>query len=96
LVGLNRQAIIPVGSRWHGEYPFESPDSYIPGSPRNHYFPIPAGLHGFYHLHHTTRSRRDGEVYLRSDKKGHFSMRPAPEIQPLQFWLKSQNDYVDG
>jgi len=95
LVGLNRQAIIPVDSHWKGEYPFESPDCYEPGSPRNHYFPIPAGLHGFYHLHHTRRSRKDGDVYLRVEKKEQFSMRHAPELVPHEFWLKSQEDYVD-
>lgn len=95
-VGLNRQAIIPVDSRWKGEYPFESPDCYVPGSPRNHYFPIPAGLQGFYHLHHTRRSRKDADVYLRVEKKDQFSMRHAPELIPHKFWLNSQADYQDG
>jgi len=94
-VGLNRQAIIPVESKWKGEYPFESPDCYIPGSPLNHYFPIPDGCHGFYHLHHTRRSRLDAAVYLRAQKKDQFSMRAAPELIPHEFWLKSQEEYRD-
>lgn len=95
LVGLNRQAIIPVGSRWKGEYPFESPDCYVPGSPLNHYFPIPEGSRGFYHLHHTRRSRLDADVYLRVEKKDQFSMRHAPELVPQLLWLKSEKEYRD-
>jgi len=95
LVKFNRQTIIPVTSRWKGDYPFESPDSHIPGHPRNHYFLTPAGLHGFYHLHHTKRSQHDREVYLRDHKKNQFSMRDAPEIVPEKFWLKSRSDYRD-
>ena len=94
-VGLNRQAIIPVDSRWKGEYPFESPDCYVPGSPLNHYFPIPDGCHGFYHLHHTRRSRLDADVYLRVQKRHQFSMRDAPELIPHELWLKSQEEYRD-
>ncbi len=94
-VGLNRQAIIPVDSHWKGEYPFESPDCYVPGSSRNHYFKIPEGSLGFYHLHHTRRSRLDADVYLRVQKRDQFSMRDAPELVPYKFWLKSQEEYVD-
>lgn len=93
--GLNRQAIIPVDSHWKGVYPFESPTCYVPGSPRNHYFPIPEGLHGFYHLHHTKRSRQDADVYLRVQKKNQFSMRDAPEIKHETLWLKSREEYAD-
>lgn len=94
-VGLNRQAIIPVTSKWRGEYPFESPDCYQPGSPLNHYFPIPAGSHGFYHLHHTRRSRKDAEVYLRSAKSSQFSMREVPQFVLYKLWLQKQEDYQD-
>lgn len=93
--GLNRQAIIPVDSRWKGEYPFESPDCYIPGDPTNHYFPIPDGLRGFYHLHHTRRSTREADVYLRVSKRDQFSMRDAPDLYPETFWLKSEKYYID-
>ena len=94
--GLNRQAIIPVNSLWKGVYPFESPDCYIPGSPLNHYFPAPEGSRGFFHLHHTRRSYRDSDVYLRSEKRGQFSLRPTPpEIQPGELWLKDWDSYVD-
>lgn len=93
--GLNRQAIIPVNSKWKGIYPFESPDCYIPGSPLNHYFPAPAGSYGFYHLHHTRRSYRDSDVYLRSEKRDQFSLKTAPEIQPGQLWLQNWDAYRD-
>jgi hypothetical protein len=93
--GLNRQAIIPVDSRWSGTYPFESPDCYIPGHPTNHYFPIPEGSRGFYHLHHTKRSSKEADVYLRVSKRDQFSMRDAPEIVPLSLWLNRQEDYID-
>lgn len=93
--GLNRQAIISVGSIWKGVYPFESPDCYVPGHATNHYFPIPEGLHGFYHLHHTRRSTRESDVYLRTQKRDQFSMRNAPELVHETFWLNSEKDYVD-
>lgn len=93
--GLNRQAIIPVDSRWKGVYPFESPDCYIPGDPTNHYFPIPEGSRGFYHLHHTRRSTREADVYLRVSKRDQFSMRDAPDIIPESLWLLSEKEYKD-
>jgi hypothetical protein len=93
--GLNRQAIIPAYSHWKGIYPFESPDCYVPGSPRNHYFKSPDESYRFFHLHHTKRSNLDADVYLRVQKKNQFSMRDAPEIQPEKLWLKSQEEYVD-
>lgn len=93
--GLNRQSIIPVNSKWRGEYPFESPDCYEPGSPLNHYFPIPAYCHGFYHLHHTRRSRKDADVYLRVAKRDQFSMRDAPEIKPEKIWLRSEKEFIN-
>lgn len=96
VTGLNRQAIIPVGSTWKGTYPFESPDCYIPGSPLNHYFAGPDETFKFFHVHHTRRSRMDGEVYLREQKRRQFSMRDAPpEIQPFKLWLKDWESYVD-
>jgi hypothetical protein len=93
--GLNRQAIIPVDSKWKGDYPFESPDCYVPGHFTNHYFPIPEGSLGFYHLHHTRRSTRESDVYLRTQKRNQFSMRDAPELVHETFWLYSEKDYVD-
>lgn len=94
-VGLQRQAIIPVDSHWHGTYPFESPSSYEPGNPSNHYFPLPSLSQGFYHLHHTTRSRNDAEVYLRSEKKNQFSLREVPQFTLDKFWLSSEKEYRD-
>jgi glycosyltransferase involved in cell wall biosynthesis len=93
--GLNRQAIIPVGSTWRGVYPFESPDCYQPGSPLNHYFAGPDETYRFFHLHHTHRSRNDGDVYLRMEKRNQFSMRDAPEIVPVRLWLTSRDAYRD-
>lgn len=94
-VGLNRQAIIPVSSRWKGEYPFESPDSFVPGHPKNHYWVSPDPSFHFYHLHQMRRSLKDEEVYLRKQKQFQFSMQDHPEIQPARFWLKSRDEYVD-
>lgn len=94
-VTLNRQSIIPVTSHWSGVYPFESPDSYKPGSPLNHYFPVPPNTYGFYHLHHTTRSTADEDVYLRSQKRHQFSLRNVPEIVMHKFWLHSEKEYRD-
>jgi glycosyltransferase involved in cell wall biosynthesis len=93
--GLNRQAIIPVGSTWRGVYPFESPDCYQPGSPLNHYFAGPDESYRFFHLHHTRRSRHDGDVYLRMQKRNQFSMRDAPEIELDRLWLTSREEYRD-
>lgn len=96
IVGLNRQAIFSVDAQWHGEYPFESPDCYIPGHPTNHYFVSPDPFYRFFHLHQTTRSRHDDAVYMRSQKKYQFGLREAPQIQPVQFWLQSEKEYEDG
>lgn len=93
--GLNRQAIIPVDSKWRGEYPFESPDCYKPGSPLNHYFISPDPSYRFFHLHHTHRSRNDADVYLRVEKKDQFSMRDVPQFVPEKLWLKSREEYID-
>jgi glycosyltransferase involved in cell wall biosynthesis len=94
-VGLNRQAIISVDSKWKGEYPFESPSTYIPGHPSNHYWKSPDPTYHFYHLHQMRRSIRDDDVYLRKQKQFQFSMADHPEIKPATLWLKSREDYVD-
>lgn len=96
IVGLNRQAIFSVDAQWRGEYPFESPDCYIPGHPTNHYFVSPDPSYRFYHLHQTTRSRDDAFVYMRSQKKYQFGLREAPWIVPAEFWLKSEKEYQDA
>lgn len=95
VVGLNRQTVFSVDVKWRGEYPFESPDCYVPGDPSNHYWASPDPSYRFYHLHQTTRSRNDDEVYMRKQKKYQFSLRDAPEIKPLHFWLKSESEYQD-
>ncbi len=95
IVGVNRQAIFSVDAKWRGEYPFESPDCFVPGHPLNHYFSSPDPSYQFYHLHQMTRSRHDDTVYMRKQKKYQFSLREAPQIQPAQFWLKSESEYFD-
>jgi hypothetical protein len=95
LVMLNRQAIISVESKWKGKYPFESPDTYVPGDPTNYYWKSPDASYCFYHIHQMTRSSRDMEVYLREEKKYQFSLQDAPEIKPAEFWLRSREDYKD-
>lgn len=95
IVGLNRQTIFSVDAQWRGEYPFESPDCYVPGHPTNHYFASPDPSFRFFHLHQTTRSRHDDAVYMRRQKKYQFGLRDAPQIQPVQFWLNSEADYYD-
>ncbi len=94
-VGCNRQAMISVGSRWRGEYPFESPDTFIPGHPGNYYWKSPDPSYHFYHLHQMRRSLRDEDVYLRKQKQFQFGMESHPEIKPAVFWLKSREDYAD-
>jgi glycosyltransferase involved in cell wall biosynthesis len=95
VVGLNRQTIFSADAKWRGEYPFESPDCYVPGDPSNHYFVSPDPSYRFYHLHQVTRSRHDDAVYMRTQKKYQFSLREAPEIKPLHLWLRSEKEYVD-
>lgn len=94
-VGCNRQAMISVDSKWKGEYPFESPDTYVPGDPTNYYWKSPDPSYHFYHLHQMLRSSRDEDVYLRRQKRFQFSMKDHPEIKPTTLWLKSREDYVD-
>jgi glycosyltransferase involved in cell wall biosynthesis len=94
-VGVSRQAIFSVNSKWRGDYPFESPDSFIPGHPTNHYWQSPDPSYHFYHIHQMRRSMRDEDVYLRKQKQFQFSMQDHPEIKPAIFWLKSREEYVD-
>lgn len=94
-VGCNRQALIPVDSKWKGEYPFESPDSYQPGDPANFYWSSPDSTYHFYHVHQTTRSPQDEQVYMRMQKRNQFGMADHPEIKPHAFWLAKREDYRD-
>lgn len=95
LVGVSRQAVFSVDSKWSGVYPFESPDTFIAGHPTNHYWQSVDPSHHFFHIHQMRRSSKDEDVHMRMRKKYQFSMRDAPEIVPTQFWLKSQEDYRD-
>jgi len=94
-VGVSRQAMISVNSKWKGEYPFESPDTFVPGHPTNHYWQSLDPSYHFYHLHQMRRSTRDEDVYLRKQKQFQFSMQDHPEIKPVTLWLKSREEYVD-
>lgn len=94
-VGLNRQAIISVDSKWNGEYPFESPSTYDPGNPLNYYWKSPDPTYHFFHLHQTTRSTRDQDVYIRMQKKNQLSLQETPEISPGRLWIKSREEYID-
>lgn len=95
-VGCNRHAVFSVDSKWNGSYPFESPDSYIPGDPRNHYWPSPDPSYRFYHIHQMRRSWKDEDVFMRKQKQYQFGLADHPEIKPARFWLANQMDYVDG
>lgn len=95
-VGLNRQAIISVDSKWSGQYPFESPSTYIPGDPTNYYWRSPDPSYHFKHLHQLNRSSKDAEVYLRKQKQYQFGLKDAPaSIVPLEKWLNSREEYSD-
>lgn len=94
-VGCNRQAFIPADSIWKGEYPFESPNTYQPGHPTNHYWKSPDDTYHFYHLHQMLRSNKDQDVYIREQKRFQFSMQDHPEIKPAKFWLKNREEYKD-
>lgn len=95
IVGVNRQAIFSVDSKWSGDYPFESPDSYVAGDPSNHYFPALEPGHHFYHLHQMQRSTKDSDVYLRVQKRYQFSMAEHPDIVPMIKWLNRREEYAD-
>ena len=94
-VGVSRHALFSVDSKWSGVYPFESPDTFVAGHPKNYYWKSENPRHHFWHLHQCRRSSKDADVHLRVQKRYQFSMRECPEIQPLDFWLKSREDYCD-
>lgn len=94
-IGLNRQAIISVDSKWRGDYPFESPNTYVPGDPTNYYWKSPDSSYHFFHLHQTTRSLRDDDVYIRTQKRNQLSMRDTPDVEPGRLWINSREEYVD-
>jgi len=95
LTGVSRHAIFSVDSKWHGVYPFESPDTFVAGDETNFYWQSVNPNHHFFHLHQMKRSSRDEDVELRMQKKYQFSMRNAPEIKPHTKWLKNQKEYKD-
>lgn len=95
VVGLNRQAIFSVDAKWYGVYPFESPDTYVPGHPTNHYFLGPDLSYRFFHLRQMTRSRKDADVHMRVQKKYQFGLQDHPEIIPAKFWLPDESEYKD-
>lgn len=88
---FNRECIWSVFATWTGKHPYESPmvnrDSIF-------CYDLICGLM-FHHLHHTRRSSKDDEVYLRIQKRHQFSMRDIPERKPERLWLRSEKEYVD-
>jgi len=94
-VGVSRQAVFSVDSKWHGTYPFESPDTFKAGDLTNYYWQSMDSSYHFYHLHQMRRSSKDGDVYLRKQKQYQFSMIEHPEIVPTEFWIKSRDEYID-
>jgi glycosyltransferase involved in cell wall biosynthesis len=95
VVGVNRQAFFSVDVTWKGTYPFESPSSYKPGDANNYYWKVESPLHRFFHIHQMKRSSKDDDVYMRRQKQYQFALQIHPEIKPLEFWLKSREDYKD-
>lgn len=95
-LGLNRQAIISVDSKWSGSYPFESPSTYKPGDPTNYYWRSPDANMHFHHIHQMVRSTRDTDVFMRVEKRFQFGLKNAPpEIKPSSLWLRSREEYKD-
>lgn len=94
-VGLSRQAIISVDSKWSGVYPFESPSTYDPGNPLNYYWKSPDDTYHFFHLHQTVRSSRDADVYIRMQKQKQFGMQDNHSVLPARPWLSSREEYSD-
>lgn len=95
LVGVNRQAVFSVDSKWSGQYPFESPDTHIPGDPRNYYWKSPDPSYHYWHLHGMKRSSKDDEVHFRLRKKHQFSCQDRPDLKPIKLWIQSEKDYQD-
>ena len=95
-VGVSRHALFSVDSKWRGVYPFESPDSFVAGDPRNYYWSSLDPSHHFFHIHQMKRSSRDEDVHLRRQKQFQFSMADHPEIKPAKFWLSSREAYYDA
>lgn len=62
---FSRLALHPKGTRYAGEYPFESPVTFA--DPAN-FFYIKT-MHRAYHLHRLKRSPLDHRVFLRKDKQ---------------------------
>jgi hypothetical protein len=95
--GASRDAVYSVDTTWHGSYPFEGHSSFQTDRPElNYYWPSLLPNYHYYHLHQTRRSSKDAEVYLRLEKKYKFSMLDRPDKKPVEFWLKSEADYVDS
>jgi hypothetical protein len=95
LVGVSRHAVFSVDSKWRGVYPFESPDTFIAGHPKNYYWKSIDPSYHFYHVHQMRRSSHDEDVYLRKQKQFQFSMQDHPEIRPVSLWLKHESEYQD-
>lgn len=96
-VRFSKVAVIPCGTRWHGSYPLERIDTLLETNPElNYYWPSVHPLHQFYHLHTMRRSSRDRDAYARLRKQNQFCQQDRPDMQPREFWLRSEDDYKDG
>lgn len=77
---FSRLALFPLGDDWIGEYPFEYPAVFEDEAARFYYEIADDEVHGI-HLHRLRRSPRDGEVYLREQKRFQFSMQEKPHVK---------------
>lgn len=88
---FNRECIWSTNVPWVGTHPYEAP---IVNRDKTFQYELVSNS-VFYHMHHTRRSSRDDDVYLRTQKRYQFSMRDMPEKKPQELWLKSEKDYTD-
>lgn len=84
-----RAAVFPATDRWHGDYPFETPESFDLGSAVYHYYEPPKDtlVHGL-HLHRLQRSPKDDEVMFRNEKRFQFSFQNQVHhrVMPVPYW----------
>jgi glycosyltransferase involved in cell wall biosynthesis len=76
----SRTCIYPSGTKFNGEYPFESPDVFRHPA-LYHYWVPPPGIpvHGA-HLHRLDRSPRDSQVFMRLAKQKQYALANRPDI----------------
>lgn len=82
-VRLCRHSIFPVTSKWRGTYPYESPDTYLPGNPKNFYYKRHDEKYQFYHMQQTARSPRDCDCpqrIARRNEQAKYHTKGGPTI----------------